>query len=365
MEQDYYDVLGVSRQATGAEIKKAYRQMAMKYHPDQNPGDKEAEEKFKEAARAYEVLSSAEKRQRYDQFGHQGIDGPGFGAGAGFHDVNDIFSSFGDIFGDIFSGGGGRRSRRGCPRRGADLRYYLEVDLKDVLDGAKKEISFETEAECSTCDGSGASEGSQPETCGTCGGSGQVVRQQGFFSVATPCPKCSGEGHVISDPCKTCSGKGRVPFEKKLRVTVPAGVGNGTQLRLSGEGELGFKGGPPGDLFVEIRVAPHERFERQDIHLLAKQEVSYLQALLGAEIEVETLTGVETVKVPKGLQPGQMITLEGHGVPSIRRGRQVGDLHLEMNVVIPKKLSKKEEKLLREIADEKKEAVSSKKGFFS
>ncbi|NQZ00530.1 MAG: molecular chaperone DnaJ [Bdellovibrionales bacterium] len=367
MQQDYYDVLGVSREASAPEIKKAYRKMAMKYHPDQNPGDKEAEEKFKEAARAYEVLSSPEKRQRYDQCGHQGVDGPGFGGpGAGFHDINDIFSSFGDIFGDFFSGGGGaRRTRRNGPRRGSDLRYYLEVDLKDVLNGAKKEISFETEQECGTCEGSGASPGSQPETCGTCKGSGQVIRQQGFFSVATPCPTCGGTGQVISDPCKVCDGRGRVPHEKKLRVTVPAGVGNGTQLRLSGEGEPGMKGGPAGDLFVEIRVQPHERFERQDIHLIAKQEVSYLQALLGAEIEVETLTGTETVKVPKGLQPGQIITLKGHGVPSIRRGRQVGDLHLEMSVVIPQKLSKNEEKLLREIADEKSETVSSKKGFFS
>ncbi|MEO0335453.1 MAG: DnaJ C-terminal domain-containing protein [Pseudomonadota bacterium] len=257
------------------------------------------------------------------------------------------------------------RSRRSGPRRGSDLRYYLEVDLEDVLKGAKKEISFETEATCGTCEGSGAEAGSEPEVCGTCGGSGQVVRQQGFFSVATPCPTCDGEGYVISNPCKVCDGKGRVPHNKKLRVTVPAGVGNGTQLRLSGEGEPGFKGGPAGDLFVEMRVIPHERFERQDIHLIAKQEVTYLQALLGAEIDVETLTGTEKVSVPKGLQPGQVITLEGHGVPSIRRGRQVGDLHLEMSVLIPKKLSKKEEKLLREIAEEKEETVSTKKGFFS
>lgn len=367
MENDFYEILGVEKSASEAEIKKAYRKMALKYHPDQNPGDKEAEEKFKEAARAYEVLSSPEKRQRYDQFGHRGVDGPGGGfGGGGFHDINDIFSSFGDIFGDFFAGGGGgRRGRNTGPRRGSDLRYYLEIELKDVLEGTKKEISFDTEISCKTCNGSGAEEGSRPETCGTCGGSGQVVRQQGFFSVATPCPTCGGEGQVISDPCKVCDGKGRVPHEKKLRVNVPAGVGNGTQLRLTSEGEPGFKGGPPGDLFVEIRVEPHPRFERQDIHLIAKQEINYLQALLGAEMEVETLSGTTTIEIPKGAQPGQILTVKGEGVPSIRRGRQVGDLHLELNVVIPQKLSKKEEKLLREIAEERGDSVSTKKGFFS
>lgn len=364
MQSDYYDILGVSRSASPEEIKKAYRKLAMKYHPDKNPGDKGAEDKFKEAARAYEVLSNQEKRQRYDQFGHQGVDGPaGFG-GAGFHDIDDIFSSFGDIFGDLFGGGGRRRSRRQGPQRGMDLRYYLEVDLEDVIEGTKKEISFEMEKSCDDCSGSGAAKGSQPVTCSACGGAGQVVRQQGFFSLATPCGACQGSGQVIKNPCGTCRGSGRVAAQKKLRVNVPAGVGDGTQLRLSGEGEPGKLGGPSGDLYVEVRVRPHPEFLRKETDLYALKEISYLQALLGAELEVRTLRGHTRLKIPPGTSPGEVLVIEGEGVPSLRTGRKVGNLLYEIKVQFPKKLSKKEEKLLREIAENKKEAVADKKGFF-
>jgi molecular chaperone DnaJ len=365
MQSDYYEILGVPRSASPDEIKKAYRQMAMKYHPDKNPGDKEAEDRFKEAARAYEVLSNQQKRQRYDQFGHQGVDGPaGFGGG-GFHDIDDIFSSFGDIFGDLFGGGGGRRrSRRQGPQRGMDLRYYLEVDLEDIIEGTKSEISFEIEKNCGDCDGSGAAAGTNPETCSSCGGSGQVVRQQGFFSLATPCGSCQGSGQVIKKPCNTCRGAGRVPSQKKLRVNVPSGVGDGTQLRLTGEGEPGKLGGPAGDLYVEVRVRPHPEFVRKETELYTVKEISYLQALLGAEFEVKTLRGKAKLQIPRGTNPGDVLVLEGEGVPSLRSGRRVGNLLFEIKVEFPKKLTKKEEKLLREIAGDKKEWVADKKGFF-
>lgn len=355
---DFYQILGVSREADPATIKKAYRKMAMKYHPDQNPGDKEAEEKFKEAARAYEVLSDPDKRARYDRFGEAGLGGfGGSGPGAGgFQDVGDIFSAFGDIFGDLFGGAarGGRARNR--PRRGSDLRYYLEIDLEDVVHGAQKQIEFDSEDTCGDCEGSGAAKGSRPETCAHCGGSGQVVRSQGFFQMATTCPVCQGRGEVVKDPCRTCHGSGRVVRRRKIDVKVPAGVDNGNQLRLSGEGERGHLGGPPGDLFAEVRVRPHSRFERRENDILGRLEISYLQALLGAEIETETLRGPRTVKVPAGSQPGEPMVLQGEGVKSLRSGR-TGDLLLELQVVIPKKLKKKEEELLRQIAKESGDKV--------
>lgn len=361
MQADYYEILGVSREASADEIKRAYRKLAMQFHPDKNPDNAEAEEKFKEASRAYEVLSNADKRARYDRFGHRGVDG--MGGGHGFSDVNDIFSAFGDIFGDFFGGGGGRGTRRSdpnAPRRGSDFRYYLEVELSDVIEGTKKEISFETEKSCETCHGSGAEEGTRPEVCPVCRGTGQVVRQQGFFSIATPCGTCRGQGEVIKTPCKICHGQGRVPIEKKLRVNVPAGVTDGTQLRLSNEGEPGFRGGPPGDLFVEIRVKPHPQFTRQDNHLIGEVEVSYLQALLGAEISVETLRGEKILHIPRGTNSGDLLKLAGEGLPSLR-SVTTGDLVYQLKVIVPKKLNKKEEQLLREIAKEKKESVASKK----
>ncbi len=365
--EDFYTILGVAKDADQATIKKAYRKMAMQYHPDQNPDDAAAVEKFKLAAEAYEVLSNPEKRQRYDRFGHAGVRGQGFpGGGQGFHDVSDIFSAFGDIFGDIFAGGGAQgrgRQRRNGPQRGSDLRYYLEIDLAEVISGAKKQIEFETEQNCGTCNGSKAEPGSEVETCATCNGSGQQIRAQGFFSVATPCGTCGGTGEKITKPCKKCKGRGRISEKKTLMVNVPAGVDNGTQLRLSNEGEGGYKGGPAGDLYVEIRVEPSEVFERRDNHLIADLEISYLEAILGAEVEFNSLRGKLKVNVPHGSNPGDVIRLSEQGLPSLR-GSSVGDLHLLIKVNVPKKLSKKEEKLLKEIAEDKGLKVGSKHGLF-
>lgn len=365
--RDYYEILSVERSASEGEIKKAYRKLALKFHPDQNPGDKEAEDKFKEAASAYEVLSNADKRSRYDQFGHAGVNGQGgFGGAGGFQDINDIFGAFGDIFGDFFGGGGtSRRGRqRNQPRRGSDLRYVLEIELKDVLNGLDKEITFDVEKSCETCDGSGAKAGSSPITCQQCGGAGQVVRQQGFFSMSTACPGCRGEGTIIKDKCTDCSGEGRKRVQKKIMVNVPAGIASGNQLRLTAEGDFGFKGGPAGDLYIEVVVKDHPEFQRQGQDLFSEIKIGYLQALLGAEVQVETLEGKKTLKVPKGAQPLQVLSLSNEGLPSLRSTRR-GEIHYQLKIEIPKKLAKKEEKLLREIAQLKGEEVEEEKGLFN
>ena len=352
MKRDFYEILGVARDADADTIKKAYRKLAMKFHPDQNPGDKKAEESFKECARAYEVLSDKDKRARFDRFGHQGVDGPagGGGGGHGFADASDIFNAFGDIFGDFFGGqqqGRGGRGGGGV-RRGNDLRYIMEIELKDVLNGVQKPINFQCEDTCDACAGSGAEKDSRAETCPTCAGRGQTVRQQGFFSMATTCPQCRGTGSIIKNPCHKCHGDGRVRVDRKLLVTVPAGVDSGTQLRMTGEGEGGSKGAPAGDLYVELRVKAHPRFERDGVNLYTEIEVSYLQALLGAELEVETLRGKKSVTIPRGCQYAQEIKISGEGVPSLRSTR-AGDLICVAKVTIPKKLSKDEEKLLKQI----------------
>ncbi|MCB0386493.1 MAG: molecular chaperone DnaJ [Bdellovibrionales bacterium] len=363
MNSDFYNVLGVPRDADQAVIKKAYRKMAMQFHPDKNPGDKEAEEKFKEAARAYEVLGNPEKRSRYDRFGHAGVDG--FQGGGGFSDINDIFDAFGDIFGDFFGGGAGRggRQQHNRPRRGRDLRYFLEIDLKDVMLGAQRSIDFHAEVACETCEGKGSKPGSQPETCRLCGGSGQFVRRQGFFSMATTCHECHGSGQIISDPCADCNGRGRVDKKRELSINVPPGVDNGTQLRLSGEGEGGSLGGPAGDLYVEIRVNESPGISRQDEHLIGQLEITYLQAILGTEVEFDSVVDTETVKVPRGTSSGDQLKVQGKGLPALHGGRR-GDLYLQVAVKMPKKLSKKEEQLLREIAESKGETVSEGKGIF-
>lgn len=365
-QADYYEILGVQRSADQETIKKAYRKLAMQYHPDKNPGDKAAEEKFKEAAAAYEVLGNTEKRARYDRFGHAAFSQGG--AGAGFHDVDDIFASFSDIFGDFFGGMGGARSRgRGRnqgPMRGADLRYICEVELKDVITGLEREVEFDTEESCSECSGSGAAKGSEAETCPSCRGAGQVVSQQGFFSVATTCPTCHGSGKIIRNPCGKCRGKGRTKVNRKIRVSIPAGVDTGTQLRVSGEGEGGYRGGPPGDLYVELRVREDDRFQRHGLDLLGQLEISYIQALLGAEVEVETFEGLEKITVPAGTNSGERMRLDKKGVPSLRGGGR-GSLYYEVDVVVPKKLSKDEERLLREVAQVRgDEVLAPKKGFF-
>lgn len=368
-KQDLYEILGVAKNAEPDAIKKAYRKMAMQYHPDKNPGNKEAEEKFKEAAYAYEILSSPEKRAKYDRFGHAAFS-QGAGAGArGFQDVDDIFASFSDIFGDFFGGMGGpsargRGRRSNGPARGADLRYICEIDLRDVMNGAEREIEFATEESCKECNGSGATKGSEVETCGTCGGAGQVITSQGFFSVAATCPTCQGQGQRIKSPCQPCKGKGRSQSTRKIRVTIPAGVDSGTQLRVSGEGEGGYRGGPAGDLYVEMRVRDDERFERHGLDLLGRVEIDYLQALLGAEITVELVEGEEKVAIPPGIRAGERIRLDKKGIPSLR-GSGRGSLYYEVEIEMPKKLSKEEERLLREIAKEKGVDVAPpKKGLF-
>lgn len=360
---DYYEVLGVERNADGDTIKKSYRKLAMQFHPDKNPGNKEAEDKFKQAAEAYEVLGNAEKRAKYDRFGHAAF---GQGGGPGFQDVDDVFANFSDIFGDLFGGGGRQRQRQRSngPARGADLRYICEIELKDVIAGLERDIEFETDETCSECSGSGAEKGSDADTCPSCRGAGQVISQQGFFSVATTCPTCHGSGRIIKNPCKKCHGKGRTRVQRKIQVKIPAGVDTGTQLRVTGEGEGGHRGGPAGDLYVEIRVKENDTFERHGVDLLASLEITYLQALLGAEIDVTTLDGDEKLTVPAGTSANQRLRLKDKGVPSLRGGGR-GSLYFDIQVEMPKKLSKDEEKLLREIATLKNESVlPPKKGFF-
>jgi molecular chaperone DnaJ len=366
--RDFYEVLGVARNADADTIKKAYRKLAMQFHPDKNPGNKEAEDKFKEAAAAYEVLSNAEKKSKYDRFGHAAFGQSMGGGPGGFQgmDINDIFASFGDVFGDIFGEMGGQRGRggRNRPTRGADLRYVMEVDLKDAVDGLEKEIKFETEEACEKCTGTGSDPAHPPKTCGTCRGSGQIVRAQGFFSMASTCPTCRGQGKLVTHPCKPCKGQGRLESKRQIKVKVPPGVDTGTRLRLTGEGEGGFNGGPAGDLYVEVRVRDDKRFLRRENDLIGKVEVSYLQAILGASVEVETLKGREFIDIPAGTQPGAMIRMGGKGVPSLR-GYARGDMYFEVNVKIPTKLSKREEESLREMAEATGENVQKKaKGLF-
>lgn len=363
-QRDFYEILGVSRDADQDVIKKSYRKIAMQFHPDKNPGNKEAEEKFKEAAAAYEVLSDTEKRAKYDRFGHQAFSGGG--GGHNFHDVEDIFAQFGDIFGDFFGMGGGARRRRdpNQPRKGADLRYVMEISLEDVVQGIEREIEYDCDESCKECHGSGAEKGSSIDTCSTCGGQGQVIRAQGFFQMATTCPSCQGQGKVIKHKCKTCRGRGRTPRHRKIRVTIPAGVDSGTRLRVSGEGEGGYKGGPAGDLYVEIQVKDHDHhFERRDTDLITEFRISYIKAILGGETEVPTVMGKETVTIPKGTQVGDLIKLSGHGIPTLRGGRR-GDIYYQINIEIPKKLDSEEEKMLRKIAELRDEKTSSSNGGF-
>lgn len=351
-KRDFYEILGVSKQSDADTIKKAYRKLAMQFHPDRNPGDKDAEDKFKEAAEAYNILSDTEKRAQYDRFGHSAFQGGGHsGFGGGFQNVEDIFSNFGDIFEDFFGMGGGRRSSRSRtePRKGADLRYLCEIQLKDVITGAQKEIEFDTDENCKECNGSGAEKGSQAETCSMCGGHGQVVTRQGFFSMQTTCPQCRGDGVQIKKPCRTCRGSGRTKRQRKIQVTIPPGVDSGTRLRISGEGEGGHRGGHAGDLFVEIRVKESQKFERDgdDLHTVLK--VPYVRILLGGKVKVDTLTGEEVIDIPKASQPGARVHLNGHGFPSLRSDRR-GDLIYHLEAEYPKKLNSEEEKWLKEIA---------------
>ena len=339
-KRDYYTVLDVSRTATEVEIKKSYRRLAMKYHPDRNPNDQEAEEKFKEAKEAYEVLADAEKRAIYDQHGHEGLSQRG---GAGFSAADAFSDIFGDVFGDIF--GGGRRGGRQV-YRGADLRYDLELDLEQAVFGHDTEIEFTTLGECDTCHGSGAAPGSKTVTCDTCNGIGQVRMQQGFFSVQQTCPRCKGRGQVVSDPCQTCLGQGRVRRKKTLQVKIPAGVDNGDRIRLAGEGEAGRNGGPAGDLYVEVRVREHPIFERDGSHLSCEVPISFVTAALGGTVEVPTLGGNVELKVPSETQSGRVFRLREKGVKPVRGGA-TGDLFCRIVVETPVKLTDEQKELLR------------------
>jgi molecular chaperone DnaJ len=350
--RDYYQVLDLGRTATEVEIKKAYRRLAMKFHPDRNPTDHEAEGRFKEVKEAYEVLSDPQKRAAYDQFGHAGVDASR-GAGQGF-DPRDAFGDiFGEVFGDIF--GGGRRNRSGV-YRGADLRYELALDLEQAVFGATANVEFTTLAECGECKGSGSAQGAKPATCETCRGAGQVRMQQGFFAVQQTCPRCQGRGQVITDPCDGCRGQGRLRRQKTLAVKVPAGVDDGDRIRLTGEGEAGRNGGPAGDLYVEIRVREHKIFERDGSHLSCEVPMSFATASLGGTIEVPTLDGNATIKVPPETQSGRVFRLREKGIKPVRGG-PTGDLFCRVVVETPVNLSREQKELLRSLEDSLKNDV--------
>lgn len=344
-KRDYYEILGVSRTATEIEIKKAYRGMAVKHHPDKNPDDHTAEDKFKEAAEAYAVLSDSQKRASYDRFGHQGVGAGAGGFEPGFSNIEDIFDIFG--FGDMFGQRGGRRT---TVQRGSDLRYDLEITLEDAASGKDEKLRIPRLETCGECDGKGSEKGTQPETCISCGGGGQTRYQQGFFSVMRTCPNCSGKGQIIKAPCKTCRGAGRIEKEKTMELKIPAGVETGSRLRVAGEGEAGVNGGPAGDLYVILHVAEHESFERQGENLYSAVPVTFAQAALGAEINVRTLDGEEELKVPAGTQTGTVFRVKGKGMPKLG-GRGRGDLFVAVTLVTPKTLTKEQRKLLEQLAD--------------
>ncbi len=349
-KRDYYEVLGVARDVSSKDLKKAFRRMAMKYHPDRNPGDKDAEEHFKEVNEAYEILSDQEKRAAYDQFGHAGVD-PSAGAGGfgGFGGGNANFSDiFGDVFGDIFGGGGGGGRQRSSVQRGSDLRYSLDLELEEAVHGVTKKIRIPTQVECETCGGSGAKKGTQPTTCTTCGGIGQVRMQQGFFSVQQTCPTCRGTGKMISDPCGSCHGAGRVQQTKTLSVKVPPGVDTGDRIRLAGEGEAGVNGGGPGDLYVQVNVLEHAIFQRDGKHLYCEVPISFTDAALGGELEVPTLEGRVKLKIPAETQTGKLFRLRGKGVTPVRGGGP-GDLLCRVVVETPVSLTSRQKELLEEL----------------
>jgi len=343
-KRDYYEVLGVNRDAAEEDIKKAYRKLAMKWHPDRNPENPKAEERFKEAKEAYEILSDSQKRAAYDQFGHAGVDptmAAGAGAaGAGFGNFAD---AFGDIFGDIFGGGRARSN----VYRGADLRYNLEVSLEDAARGTETRIRIPAMEECTTCHGSGAKPGTSPTTCPTCQGHGQVRMQQGFFSIQQTCPRCHGSGKIVASPCPTCSGAGRIKQHKTLSVKIPAGVDEGDRIRLSGEGEAGMNGGPPGDLYVVIHLRPHPVFTRDHNDLHCEMPISFTTAALGGEIEIPTLDGYAKIKIPAGTQAGQMFRLRGKGIKGVR-SHEPGELFCHVVVETPVSLTERQRQLLRE-----------------
>jgi molecular chaperone DnaJ len=360
-KRDYYEILGVSKAAGNEEIKKAYRKLALQFHPDRNPGDKQAEENFKEAAEAYEVLSDLEKRRLYDQFGHAGLQQTGF---TGFRDFGDIFSSFGDIFEEFF-GFGTRRGQQTRARRGSDLHYELAVSFMDSVFGTETEIQVPRHEICESCRGLGTKDGASPSVCSMCGGRGQVTRSQGFFSISTTCPTCQGRGTVITDPCDKCRGSGRVRATKKLSLKIPHGVETGSRLRLQGEGEPGDTGGLRGDLYVYIKTEQHDIFRREGDNIIVGMPITYSVAVLGGEIEIPTLEGSDHLDIPAGTQSGQDFHVPGKGVPHLR-GRGRGDLIVVTYIETPKKISKEQEEILRRLAElEGSKVAVKKKSLFS
>ena len=348
-KKDYYEVLGVNRDASEDAIKKAYRKLAMKHHPDRNPDNPKAEEHFKEAKEAYEILSDAQKRTAYDQYGHAGVDpqaGMG-GFGAGGAGMGGFADAFGDIFGDIFGGGRGGGGRGGV-YRGADLRYNLEISLEDAARGTETRIRIPAMEECESCGGSGAKKGTSPATCPTCHGHGQVRMQQGFFSIQQTCPKCHGSGRFVADPCQACHGAGRVKQHKTLSVKIPAGVDEGDRIRLSGEGEHGVGGGPAGDLYVQIHIKPHQVFQRDHDDLHCEMPISFTIAALGGEIEIPTLDGMAKIKIPAETQSGKVFRLRGKGIKGVRSHGH-GDLMCHVVVETPVSLTERQKELLREL----------------
>jgi molecular chaperone DnaJ len=350
-KKDYYDILGVTKKATPEEIKKAYRSLAMKYHPDRNQGDKTAEGKFKEASEAYQVLSDPKKKSSYDQFGHSAFEGGGAGGPGGFDFGGFESGAFSDIFDDFFgdfmgSGRGGRGSKKSRSNRGSDLKINLEITLEEAFLGKKQTINLSSNEKCEKCSGSGAEPGSKPKKCSTCDGHGKVRTQQGFFTLQQTCPDCGGEGEMLSNPCKDCKGSGATKTKKNLSIQIPKGVDDGTQIRLSGKGDAGYRGGSNGDLYVFITVEKHKIFQRSEENLYYKLPISMIDAALGTEIEVPTIDGGKSkVKIPAGTQSGKQFRLKGKGMPVIR-GEHYGDLYLETNVIIPESLSKEQKDLL-------------------
>lgn len=364
-KRDYYEVLGVSKGASDAEIKKAFRRQSKKYHPDLNPGNKEAEEKFKEVNEAYQVLSDPDKRSKYDQFGHAGVD-PNFGAGGG--GFNGAGFDFGDIFGDIFGGGfggfGGGQRRNG-PRRGNDIRQVIDITFEEAAFGCKKKMNIQAQEKCESCGGSGAEKGTKAETCPNCHGTGRVKTQQrtilGYMTTETPCPNCHGEGKIIKTPCHSCRGTGTVRKNKLIEVEIPAGIDNGQTMQLSGKGEAGYKGGPNGDLLLTIRVRPHDIFVREGNDVFLDLPITFVQAALGATVQVPTLDGMVELNIPEGTQTGSKFRMKGKGIPYLR-SKSRGDQYVTVNVEVPRNLTSKQKEILKEFEEDKN--YKQKKSFY-
>lgn len=368
-KQDYYNLLGVAKGASADEIKKAYRKLAMQYHPDRNPDNKEAEQKFKEINEAYDVLKDEQKRAAYDRMGHAAFDG---GMGGGFYEGGFDFSSsgFGNIFDDMFSefmgGGRGGQAAHTAALQGADLRYNMEITLEEAFTGLKKDIRISTYAPCTTCQGTGGAEGEKPEMCPTCHGQGKVHARQGFFTIERTCATCHGLGQIIKNPCKTCSGSGRVRKEKTLSVTIPAGIEDGARIRLAGEGEAGLRGGPPGDLYIFLHIKPDKFLHREGSNLFCQVPITMVTATLGGEIEVPTLEKLARIKIPAGTQSGKQFRLKGKGMTILRSSGR-GDMYVQVNIETPVNLSKRQKELLKEFGEIEKESHSSPlcEGFFA